>query len=61
MKDAERPCSLPLDRGRRLAGDVIHHTVDATHLIDYAIRDPPEQIVRQVRMELEDVLRILRR
>ena len=34
--------SLPLDRPRRLAGDVVGHPVDAAHLVD----DPPGDAVR---------------
>src|SRR5712671_2005398 len=36
--------SLPLDRARRLAGDVIHHAVDALDLVDDAGRDVADEL-----------------
>src|ERR1051325_2047471 len=38
---------FPLDRRRRLRGDVVSHTIDAAHFVDDAVRDPGEQLVRQ--------------
>jgi len=38
--------SLPLDRRWRLAGNVIHHPVDAAHFIDDAVGNLAEQAVR---------------
>src|SRR5262245_10218769 len=40
---------LPLDGGRGLRGDVEDHPVHAVHLVDDAIGDPAQQIVRQPR------------
>src|SRR5690606_37199194 len=45
VPDAE---SFPLDRRRRLPGYVVHHPVDAPHLVDDAVRHAAEQLVRQV-------------
>src|SRR5438270_1056150 len=39
--------SLPLDRARRLAGDVQHHAVHLRDLIDHARGDPLQQVVRE--------------
>ena len=44
-----RPTSLPLDRRRRLRGDVVDDAVDAPHLVDDPARDAREQLVRQLR------------
>src|SRR5262249_41412814 len=35
--------SLPLDRPRRLARDVVRHAVDAAHLVDDAVGDAAEE------------------
>src|SRR6185295_6701557 len=47
----KRPSSftalLPLDGGRGLARHVVHHPVDAAHLVDDAGRDPGQEVVRQ--------------
>ena len=40
---------LPLDRRRRLAGDVVDHSTDAFDLVDDAARADIEQLVGQVR------------
>src|SRR5512132_3517555 len=37
--------SFPLDRARRLGGDVEDDAVDALHLVDDAAGDPAEEIV----------------
>ncbi len=34
---------FPLYRGRRLAGDVVHHAVDAPHFVDDAVGHPRQQ------------------
>src|SRR3989338_8982439 len=39
--------SLPLDRRWRLPRYVIHHPIDAAHLVDDAVADAAEQAVRQ--------------
>ena len=44
---AERKRLLPLDRCRRLARYVVHHSVDAANLVDDAVRHSAEQAVRQ--------------
>src|SRR3546814_4086528 len=41
--------SLPLDRRRRLAADVVDHARDAADLVDDAVGDAAEEVVRQVR------------
>src|SRR4029077_11028544 len=38
--------SLPLDGAGRLGGDVVHHAVDAPHLVHHAAGDAIEQVVR---------------
>ncbi len=43
-----RRASLPLDRRGRLAADVIGHAGDATDLVDDAVRNLLQQLVRQV-------------
>src|SRR2546427_10713078 len=44
------PCPLlPLDRRRRLAGNVVDHAVDPAHFVDDAVGDFREQRVRQRR------------
>ncbi len=37
---------LPLDGGGRLAGDVVDHPVDALDLVDDAVGDPAQKVVR---------------
>src|SRR5689334_23378527 len=39
--------SLPLDRRRRLAGDVVNHAVDASDLVDDAVADGRQDLVGQ--------------
>ena len=46
---AESPPSLPLDRCRRFAGDVVNHAVDTADFVDDPVGDFAEQFVRQVR------------
>src|SRR3546814_4805267 len=41
--------SFPLDRGGRLAADVVDDAGDATQLVDDAVGDAAEELVRQVR------------
>src|SRR5690242_9940131 len=41
--------SLPFDRRRRLARDVVDDAIDAADLVDDACRDPLEHVVRQPR------------
>src|SRR3546814_6557443 len=55
--------SLPLDRRRRLAADVVDHARDAADLVDDAVGDAAEEVVRQVRSEehtseLQSLMRI---
>jgi predicted PurR-regulated permease PerM len=38
--------SLPFDRSRRLGGDVVNNAVDTPDLVDDAVRDAPENVVR---------------
>lgn len=45
MPSRLRVALFPLDRGRRLAGDVVHHPVDAFDLIDDAAADVGQKIV----------------
>src|SRR6185295_5991463 len=40
---------LPLDGGGGLARDVVHHPVDAAHLVDDARADARQELVRQAR------------
>src|SRR4051794_41171465 len=40
---------FPLDRARRLGGDVVDDAVDAVDLVDDAVADPGQHIVRQPR------------
>ena len=43
---------LPLDRRRRLAGDVVGHARQAGHFVDDAAAAEVEQLVRQMRQPL---------
>jgi len=43
---------LPLDRPRRLAGDVVGHAVDAAHFVDDAVGDVAEEGVVLIFLEL---------
>ena len=47
MRGSPSP-SLPLNRRRRLAADVIRHAVDAAHFVDDAARYFLEQGIRQL-------------
>lgn len=38
--------SLPLDRRRRLAANVVHHAGDAVHFVDDAVGDAAEEVIR---------------
>ena len=49
MTAANRVSSLPLDRRRRLAGDVVDDARDAGDLVDDAPRDVIQELVRQAR------------
>lgn len=40
---------FPLNRSRRLAGDVVGDTVDAAHLVDDAVAGAGQQVIRQAR------------
>ena len=53
--------SFPLDRGRRLAGNIVHHAVDAPYFIDDAVRYLAKQFMRQMSpMRGHEVLRLHR-
>ena len=43
VPDAE---SFPLDRCRRLAGDVVDHAVDAAYFVDDAVRNFAQEAMR---------------
>src|SRR5262245_46976736 len=45
---SRRAALLPLDRAGWLARDVEHHAVDAAHLVDDAVRDAAEEILREL-------------
>src|SRR5579862_9520791 len=40
--------SFPLDRGRGFRTDIVHDSIDSTHLVDDAIRDAPQHVVREL-------------
>src|ERR1044071_3396252 len=41
--------SFPFYRARRLRADVVHHAVDAAHLVDDAVGDLAQDVVGQLR------------